>query len=58
MDSARLGAYILQRAHYGAPGDFDQWGDIAKDDAWAYKNFSRCVLLFGSFFAFFDIWVI
>ncbi|KAF8969147.1 hypothetical protein BDZ97DRAFT_1915510 [Flammula alnicola] len=34
-------AVNAQMAQYGAPGDFDQWGDIAKDEAWAWKNFSR-----------------
>ncbi|KAF9477187.1 alcohol oxidase [Pholiota conissans] len=28
-------------AQYGAPGDFDEWAEISKDEAWAWKNFSR-----------------
>ncbi|KAF8896484.1 hypothetical protein BD779DRAFT_1608694 [Infundibulicybe gibba] len=30
-----------QMAQYGAPGDFDQWAEINKDDSWSWKNFSR-----------------
>ncbi|KAF8882588.1 hypothetical protein BD779DRAFT_923170 [Infundibulicybe gibba] len=30
-----------QMAQYGAPGDFDQWASINKDDSWSWKNFSR-----------------
>ncbi|KAH9481290.1 Dehydrogenase str4 [Psilocybe cubensis] len=30
-----------QMAQYGSPGDFDQWGKIIKDEAWAWQNFSR-----------------
>lgn len=30
-----------QMAQFGAPGDWDQWGEIIKDDAWKWKNFQR-----------------
>ncbi|KIM36177.1 GMC oxidoreductase [Hebeloma cylindrosporum] len=38
-----------QMAQYGAPGDFDQWGDIAKDKAWSWQNFSRYFTKFEKF---------
>ncbi|KAF8150868.1 hypothetical protein B0H34DRAFT_665906 [Crassisporium funariophilum] len=40
-----------QMAQYGAPGDFDQWGDIIKDDSWSWKNFSRYFTKFETFVA-------
>ncbi|KAF7374604.1 L-sorbose 1-dehydrogenase [Mycena sanguinolenta] len=30
-----------QMAQYGAPGDFDEWAALTKDESWAWKNLRR-----------------
>ncbi|KAJ6532077.1 hypothetical protein B0H19DRAFT_466960 [Mycena capillaripes] len=30
-----------QMAQYGAPGDFDEWAALTKDDSWSWKNLRR-----------------
>ncbi|KAH9481749.1 Dehydrogenase str4 [Psilocybe cubensis] len=38
-----------QMAQYGAPGDFDEWASIIKDESFAWKNFSRSFRKFESY---------
>ncbi|KAF4614077.1 hypothetical protein D9613_007925 [Agrocybe pediades] len=42
-------AINAQMAQYGAPGDFDQWATIIKDDAWSWQNFSRYFTKFETY---------
>ncbi|KAJ2922556.1 hypothetical protein H1R20_g14544, partial [Candolleomyces eurysporus] len=37
------------RAHYGAPGDFDQWATHVGDDSWSWKNFQHYFRKFERF---------
>ncbi|KAF7374613.1 hypothetical protein MSAN_00345900 [Mycena sanguinolenta] len=30
-----------QMAQYGAPGDFDEWAALTKDESWSWKNLGR-----------------
>lgn len=32
--------YHINRAQYGAPGDFDEWATLTGDESWAWKNFA------------------
>ncbi|PPQ83095.1 hypothetical protein CVT25_003799 [Psilocybe cyanescens] len=38
-----------QMAQYGAPGDFDEWATIIKDDSFAWRNFSYFFRKFESY---------
>ncbi|KAG7089477.1 hypothetical protein E1B28_011159 [Marasmius oreades] len=38
-----------QMAQYGAPGDFDQWAKIIRDQEWDWKNFGQAFRKFESY---------